>query len=209
MSADPPLPARSPYLRGRAEAVPSPRSRGAAWAAGRRTRQVWSAGAAHLAGAPLHPGCSYLRMGKSPPAGGCALAPRGDQAAKQKSRVNGGQTALSCILTRGRSSPGGSPAHSSAPRSSLASMRTSSGVLGSYSPSRRPLPELTPPSQAQRPGGISGLPPSAPGPSLSPHPDHRPSSCSPASPASEGHAQCLGCPHFLRRGGAACPGSVL
>lgn len=58
--------------------------------------RVWSAWAAHPAEAPLHPSCSYLRRERSPPAGCCAPAPRGGQAAKQKRRISSGRTALSC-----------------------------------------------------------------------------------------------------------------
>lgn len=81
------------------------------------------------------------------------------------------------IPTRAGSSPGGSPAHSSAPRSSLTPIRAGSDILQSCSPSQQPLTWAHPALQAQRPGGICHLPPSTPGPSLSPHPEHRPSSC--------------------------------
>lgn len=95
MSADPPL---SPALPTCMAAPRLSSLQGPAALLGLRAEhgRVWSARAAHLAGTPLHPGCSYLWVGKSSPTGVFALAPRGDQAAKQKHQVNGGQTTLSC-----------------------------------------------------------------------------------------------------------------
>lgn len=93
-----PCPARAPYLRRRGEASPSPRSRGAASAEGRKTRQgllgpgspplparVRAAGRARRRrewSPTADPAGSYLGSGRSPPTGSWARAPHGDRAGR-------------------------------------------------------------------------------------------------------------------------------